>query len=170
MAAILYFLRHLIFLCKAGDHHGVHSPFIYAYITQCLYKEMDWKGTKSEVVFLKSRAYFSCKTTGLISENKAFKQPLEKGQGTEFDQTTPFDIVYVHRSAQHRILGFLKDPQNWGDATVVILDGIYASKQGRRVWKEILALPTVRVTVDLFCCGALFFRREQAPQHFIIRI
>ncbi|MBL7882976.1 MAG: class I SAM-dependent methyltransferase, partial [Bacteroidia bacterium] len=36
-------------------------------------------------------------------------------------------------------------------------------------WEEIKRHPKVTVTIDLFFIGLVFFRKEQAKQHFIIK-
>jgi len=38
------------------------------------------------------------------------------------------------------------------------------------VWEYIKAHPKVRVTVDVFECGIVFFRKEQEKEHFKIRV
>ncbi len=37
-------------------------------------------------------------------------------------------------------------------------------------WEQLKAHPMVRVTMDLFYCGVVFIRKEQAKEHFKIRI
>ena len=39
-----------------------------------------------------------------------------------------------------------------------------------RAWEAIKAHPEVRLTVDLFYIGLVFFRRNQPKQHFSLRV
>lgn len=54
--------------------------------------------------------------------------------------------------------------------TVIVFDDIYWSAGMTDAWEEIKADKLVRVTVDLCFIGLVFFRNEQARQHFKLRI
>lgn len=53
--------------------------------------------------------------------------------------------------------------------SVFILDDIHWSRGMEAAWAAVKAHPRVRVTVDLYDMGLVFFRKEQAPQHFCLR-
>ncbi len=55
------------------------------------------------------------------------------------------------------------------DSSVFIFDDIYWSKEMTLAWEQIKAHPQVRVTVDLFWVGLVFFRKEQAKENFLLR-
>ena len=55
------------------------------------------------------------------------------------------------------------------DSSVFIISDIYATSEMKEAWAEIKNHERVRVTVDLFCLGIVFFRKEQAKEHFLIR-
>ncbi|MBA6152719.1 O-methyltransferase [Gelidibacter maritimus] len=54
--------------------------------------------------------------------------------------------------------------------SVFIFDDIYWSKGMTEAWQIIKAHPKVTVTVDTFNWGIVFFRKEQAEEHFKIRV
>lgn len=54
--------------------------------------------------------------------------------------------------------------------TVIVFDDIYWSAGMTNAWEEIKADKLVQVTVDLCFIGLVFFRNEQARQHFKLRI
>jgi predicted O-methyltransferase YrrM len=54
--------------------------------------------------------------------------------------------------------------------SVVILDDIYWSRGMQQAWQEIIQWPEVRVSIDLFHFGLLFFRKEQVKEHFILSV
>ena len=54
--------------------------------------------------------------------------------------------------------------------SVFIFDDIHWSKGMEEAWDEIKAHPQVRVTIDSFFWGIVFFRKEQEKEHFIIRL
>ncbi len=53
--------------------------------------------------------------------------------------------------------------------SVFIFDDIYWSKGMTEAWETIKAHPKVTVTLDLFQLGIVFFRTEQAKQHFVLK-
>jgi predicted O-methyltransferase YrrM len=55
------------------------------------------------------------------------------------------------------------------DGSVFIFDDIYWSAEMKEAWEEIKQNDRVTVSIDLFYMGIVFFRKEQAKQHFIIR-
>lgn len=54
--------------------------------------------------------------------------------------------------------------------SVFIFDDIYWSEGMTEAWEAIKNHPQVIVTVDIFNWGLVFFRKEQAKQHFKIRV
>ncbi|MCY7350211.1 MAG: class I SAM-dependent methyltransferase [Cytophagaceae bacterium] len=55
------------------------------------------------------------------------------------------------------------------DDTLFIFDDIHWSPEMEKAWKYIQAHPKVKLTVDLFFIGLVFFRKAQPKQHFILR-
>ena len=56
------------------------------------------------------------------------------------------------------------------DESVFVFDDIHWSGDMERAWETIKAHPDVRLTVDLFHIGLVFFRKNQPKQHFWLRI
>ncbi len=54
--------------------------------------------------------------------------------------------------------------------SVFIFDDIYWSKGMTEAWELIKQHPKTRVTIDTFYWGFVFFRQEQAKEHFKIRL
>lgn len=54
--------------------------------------------------------------------------------------------------------------------TVWIFDDIHWSKDMEAAWKIIKNHPKTTVTIDTFQWGIVFFRKEQAKEHFVIRV
>ena len=54
--------------------------------------------------------------------------------------------------------------------TVFIFDDIYWSNGMTEAWEHIKEHPKVTVTIDTYFWGLVFFRKEQAKEHFIIRV
>lgn len=54
--------------------------------------------------------------------------------------------------------------------SIFIFDDIHLSKEMTEAWTIIKKHPKVTVTIDSFYWGIVFFREEQAKEHFIIRV
>ena len=53
--------------------------------------------------------------------------------------------------------------------SVFVFDDIHWSDEMEEAWEEIKSHPNVRVTIDLFFLGLVFFRKEQVKENFIIK-
>lgn len=54
--------------------------------------------------------------------------------------------------------------------SVFIFDDIHWSQSMTEAWEAIKNHPKVTVTIDTFFWGFVFFRKEQAKEHFVIRV
>ncbi len=83
-----------------------------------------------------------------------------------------FDLIYFdgnHQKAPtleyfHRLLPLAHNN------SVFIFDDIHWSKEMEEAWEEIKLHPKVRVTIDSFFWGLVFFRKEQEKEHFTLRL
>ena len=87
------------------------------------------------------------------------------------EQQKSIDVVFF--DANHRLeptLRYFEEALPFADdSSVFIFDDIYWSKEMTQAWEQIKAHPQVRVTVDLFWVGLVFFRKEQARENFLLR-
>ena len=54
--------------------------------------------------------------------------------------------------------------------SMLVFDDIYWSKGMTHAWEQIKADPQVKVSIDLFFVGLVFFRKEQVKENFKLRI
>jgi len=54
--------------------------------------------------------------------------------------------------------------------SVFIFDDIHWSREMEEAWEQVKAHPQVRVSIDTFYWGLVFFRKEQEKEHFTIRL
>jgi len=60
--------------------------------------------------------------------------------------------------------------EKFAESSIFIFDDIHWSKGMEDAWTYIKHHPSVKLTIDLFFIGIVFFRKEQkVPQHFTIR-
>lgn len=84
---------------------------------------------------------------------------------------TALDLVFF--DGNHRkdatLNYFNKCLEKANSESVFIFDDIYWSREMSEAWAIIKNDPRVTVTIDIFQMGIVFFRKEQAKQHFILK-
>ena len=83
-----------------------------------------------------------------------------------------FDCIYFdgHHNKEATIQYFEALIPKVHNDSIFIFDDIYWSKEMTEAWDYIKAHKAVTVTVDCFHLGFIFFRKEQAKEHFRIRL
>ena len=97
-----------------------------------------------------------------------FKKTLPK----VIENNNQFDFIYFDGNHTKKAtleyfencLSSIKNNSFW------IFDDIYWNKEMQEAWSVIKKHPKVKVTVDVFHFGIVFFRKEQAKEHFKIRV
>ena len=164
---VFRFLSRIKFLLSATNQHGVHSPFVYDFVTKGLYRKGNKAFTVTENVLIKSISYFSFKKIGILKASNHIKVQLDSVFENLQYNSLPYDIIYTNvKNKPFKNM----DTTYIHNGTMLIITEIYGSKETLELWKEIQKLKEVRVTIDLYHCGLVFFRREQVKEHFKIRI
>lgn len=86
-------------------------------------------------------------------------------------QATNYDLIYFdgNHSKKATLEYFELLLPTINNDSVWIFDDIHWSEDMEEAWKMIKNHPQVKVTIDTFQWGFVFFRREQPKEHFIIR-
>lgn len=87
-------------------------------------------------------------------------------------QDDTFDLIFFDGNhTKTATLEYFKSllPKTHNDS-IFIFDDIYWSKGMTEAWEIIKEHPEVTVTIDIFFWGIVFFRKEQAKEHFKIRV
>ena len=163
------FVAYLKFILTSTNQHGVHSPFIYDFVTKCLYKKSEFKGVKTIRTLLKSIAYFKAKKVHINSRNNHIQSEVKDFfPQLEFDDH-PYDIMYMDWPNAELFHGGIED-NLFHNNTMILVNNIHQNKANSDIWELIKGNEKVNVSVDMFLCGVLFLRREQVKEHFKIRI
>lgn len=87
-------------------------------------------------------------------------------------KTDRYQLIYFdgHHSKEATLSYFELLLPTITNETVWIFDDIHWSKSMEEAWESIKSHPNVKVTIDTFQWGLVFFRREQVKEHFVIRI
>lgn len=256
MSQILAYLK---FLFGSTNQHGVHSPFIFKFVTQCLYDSTNYQAykdiknyrdkllktkktlevtdfgagskifssnfrtvsgiaktsgtsTKKAKLLFKIAKYFKPKSSlelgtslgiGTFAISKGYsdneiisiegchnisneaKQHLSLFNAHNirlkigsFKKIIPelkgqfFDFIFLdgNHTKEATINNFERILAMVSATSILILDDIYWSQEMTEAWSYIKDHQSVNVTVDCFHFGIVFFRTEQAKEHFKIRV
>ncbi len=188
---IFRLIKHLKFLSKSTNQHGVHSPFVYDLVTKCFYdKEKKASYTSIKSLLKKSGGkkitnYKTAKLLNRLSSYFNYKKGLVLGNpsdviiqilsignhiamDTSIQNNTTYDLIYLDALQHQSDIASLSSVIH--NDSVLIFNSIHRSEASATVWKKIKNDPAVKVTIDTFGLGFVFFRKEQATEHFMIRI
>ncbi len=86
--------------------------------------------------------------------------------------TSNFDLIYFdgHHEKEATISYFDSLLNKAHNNSIFVFDDIYWSQEMTEAWEYIKEHKSVTVTVDIFHFGFVFFRKEQAKEHFKIRL
>tara|TARA_B110000503_G_C7122306_1_gene403058 strand:+ start:1007 stop:1501 length:495 start_codon:yes stop_codon:yes gene_type:complete len=158
-------ISYLTFLLKSSNQHGVHSPFVYHFITKGLYK----KGMKVTVFNeYPELIKLSNKEQKMLSKIVNYFN-IDKIQ---FNQTAL--STNLNKDCNHLLYSNIEyfnvlDLSVLNSNQFVVLHRIHQHKNSQLKWQEIIKNKEATVTIDLFYYGLIFFRKEQAKEHFNIR-
>jgi hypothetical protein len=120
-------------------------------------------------ILLKSISYFKVNNLYLHASVTGIKPLPEKYfEGLQFGHP-PFDLLYLP-GPNRAILEKTGQNAVYHNDTLCIMDHIHANPNAIGRWDAVKSMVEARITIDCFHCGLVFFRKEQAAQHFSIRI
>ena len=159
-------ISYLKFLLKSSNQHGVHSPFVFDFVTKSLYKnnqeiinfdnylQLEYLSKKKIKILSKIVSYFQL--TEIYFNFFEFKKIKSKN----------YKLLYIKNIEKLQQSKFTNLTSNH----IIIVDGIYSTKKSAEVWQEIIKNKEVQITINLFYFGLIFFKKEQAKEHFKIRV
>ena len=186
---MLHILKSYIkFLWNSKNEHGVHSPFVFDLVTKCFYDKTKFpeysllkSNSKRVRLLVRIVRYFEPKTileignpteldTKIFSSEIISFEDFEKNKLSNNNST--FDLVYFNQNeSQKATIEYfnLLLPTITNDVVWIIND-IHTSTENENTWEIIKKHPKVKVTIDTFHFGMVFFRAEQEKEDFVIRV
>jgi hypothetical protein len=160
------------FNASNGKGHGVHSPFVFSFITAVLNSKE-----------LNEQAASTNKYRALVNGMVAFYKPvvvmeLEATPSNkanvleEIENTDSIGLLYIKqiKNAEDLTSYFNAALKKINTQSILIFDGIHDSKEMEASWETIKMHYDVKLTIDLYKLGIVFFRQEQLEkENFIIR-
>lgn len=161
-------LQRFLYWLRARNRHGTHSPFIYGFLDQTYYRQPRQGLDASRWLLHAAIRHFRPETawaTGTAGKPGATLKA--EFPHLAWKQEPPADIC-LFESPGNALLEWLEEPGNYHRGTVAYVGGL-RKPGGQAAWKKAYSLPQVRVSLENFSAGLLFFRHGQAREHFRIR-
>ncbi len=184
----------LKFIFKATNQHGVHSPFVYNLITLCFYdKEKKASYSSIEAIYANQNdtppvslkkakllnrllTYFNYKQVLLLEEHSGFISQILPFYNAitisnHMDQSDKYDFIYIDLNKNTIDLKNIDELfRKTNNDSLFVVNAIHASKRNADIWTQIKEHSTVKVSINTFTIGFIFFRKEQVKEHFTIRL
>jgi hypothetical protein len=130
-------------------------------------------------------SYFNCRNilwlTNHHGEQETFISISQEQDGQAQLKSELFDAgLYEQYPQPDLILIDLRDPTDWQPAfekfrfrlkqdSIVLINSIHHSKQHTDAWEELSEMQEVKLSLDLYKLGLMFFREEiREKQHFVL--
>ncbi len=163
---IFRIISYIKFLLRSTNHHGVHSPFIYSYITKCIYGQKKLHKDKFANLVLISCVYFNPSQVNVNKCPSALQNSIQKKLKNLHEKKSKYNIVcWPNPSYNFKTIDF----NAIHPSTIIIINNIRENTQQLNSWNAIRKQKNITVSIDFFSQGVLFFRKEQEKQHFVIR-
>lgn len=186
-------LSYTEFLWRSQNDHGIHSPFMFNFVSECFYvrgprlskkkhraQKMAVNYPAAELLYRIVYYLKPAKTFVLGSGSEAVTEML-RFAGEEnrirlwfFSELAAIpagtDLAVIADNEKEAAMASLeKIIENSHNNTVCVLPDIHQNTRMEYIWEAIKRHPKVTVTVDAYHLGIIFFRREQVEQHFMVR-
>lgn len=163
---IFQILAYINYLIRSKNQHGIHSPFVFDFVTKGLYQKQKNQNKinlkSANLNFSKSEEKLLHKIFNYFKIQNEFNKTINSTKALDKNHK----ILYVNDLTKNNFdsLGFNPSIE------MLIIRRIHQSKESELKWQEIINFANATVTVDIFYFGLVFFRKEQRKEHFIIRI
>ena len=167
------FISYLKFLIKSTNQHGVHSPFIYNFVTRCLYNKQLVKprefanypsmmSRKQFISLLKIIRYLEVKA--IFTDEKELSINENCSLVTELQPATTYDLLFINdlKGNSDFYLDFMHND------SILIVNNIHQEKN-KPLWRKLIENEKVTACIDVYYQGYIFIRREQPKEVFYIR-
>jgi len=165
-AAVAY----IIYIWNAKGRHKLHSPFVYNFTEQVLNnkmvqtgssafeKDQHWLGHRYQKLLIRIIRYFD------------FHSILIAPPGSE-DEAGKIDMLILKEDVCRQWVSlFNKHLHLTCPGSVIMVRGIHKSIQHTKKWNRLVNHPRVKMSIDLYGVGLLFFNEEfKEKQSFVLR-
>ncbi len=166
---VLFWFNYKLF---SNSLHGTHSPFVYKFLEEVVYKNTVINTNKyylragsntkkyNELIH-RMIQYFKIKSV-IKCNNLSETDCIENINNTEVIELLILDAnESSHNLYEHSL-------KKINECSIFVIDGIRSSDDQLNFWRKIQSDNRAIVTIDLFEIGIVFFRSQQPKENFLI--
>lgn len=152
---------------KAKGRHGTHSPFVYAFVEQVL------RGPRPATVQPDIKKHLQGGYASLlqqIADHYGCKKIVAL-QPEQEEHRADCDMAILNSGDAGNWIRLFNSFKPVGmPQMIVVVCGIHSTARHTKKWNRLVAHPRVKLSMDLYGMGVLFFRDEfKEKQHFVLR-
>lgn len=148
---------------KAKGRHGTHSPFVYAFIEEVLMKAKSREALMKNIKhYFQFKEILECAKTqdGMLTFLPASIGDLPEDSRLQRSILKGFSRLYVFKQEVTNPLIFKELLLKMKAEDVLLIVPLYKTKAHTSQWEAIESDKKVKLSMDLFDMGLLFFREE----------
>jgi len=154
------------FLVTSTNQHGVHSPFVFDFVTKGLYQKSKKIAIKNDFLSTQNLSKKEEKILSKICYYFKVEQIFTNYTELENGLDNNYKLLFINI-----IENFIFDKIMLNSSkSFLVFHGIYKNPKAYQKWKLICKNKQATVTIDLYYFGLIFFRKEQVKEHFKIRV
>jgi hypothetical protein len=157
------------FWIKANNQHGIHSPFIYNFVTKGLYIKHKYCRSSSLNTFFKCVDYFKPKSIDFEGDNELLRNKV-KSEFPSISYKAPYEMKYYDSLESESQISAMAAYAKQQPKGIIFIADIRTKRISEELWNKLIMANFAIVTIDMYYGGLLFFHSTQAKQHFKIRI
>jgi len=166
------------FLKKSTNHHGVHSPFIYDFVTTVFYnkkKQLSTNSSKKTAFFERFIEHLTIQSlTAYGTINLEIKKCIAAQNIKQISinklQNYTSDCLYISKNAKLNTISTETLLKALHNNSVIVFEDIYHNKRRTLYWQKLSEHKETTAIIDGFYFGFIFLRKEQKKQTFTIRM
>ena len=166
-------ISYLKFLIRSTNQHGVHSPFVYNFVTRCLYNKqlvstkelsncLSVISKKQLISLLKIIRYLGVNT--IFTDEKKLSINENCSLVTQLQTATTYDLIFINYPKEN--LDFYLNYVH--NDSIFIINNIHR-KENEPLWRKLIENEKVTACINVYYQGYIFIRREQPKEVFYIR-
>jgi len=167
----LYKYFNYYFNASNGKGHGVHSPFVFNFISSILNnKELSEEAASANKYHALVNRMIDFYKPAVVMEIEASSNQVHALKVIDGAEAIGLFYLKQNKNAADLMIYFNAAIKKVNTQSILIFDGIHESKEMEANWEKIKMHYEVKLTIDLYKLCIVFFRQEQLEkENFTIR-
>jgi len=167
----LYKYFNYYFNASNGKGHGVHSPFVFNFISSILNnKELSKEAASANKYHALVNRMIDFYKPAVVMEIEASSNQVHALKVIDGAEAIGLFYLKQNKNAADLMIYFNAAIKKVNTQSILIFDGIHESKEMEANWEKIKMHYEVKLTIDLYKLCIVFFRQEQLEkENFTIR-